>query len=53
MKKWLQNYSYRTEINSWIFILAGIIALIIVFFTVSLQSWRAATKNPVDALRHE
>jgi putative ABC transport system permease protein len=53
MKKWLQNFSYRTEINSWIFILAGIIALIIVFCTVSLQSWKAATKNPVDALRHE
>ena len=53
MKKWLQNFSYRTEINSWIFILAGIIALIIVFCTVSLQSWKAATRNPVDALRHE
>jgi putative ABC transport system permease protein len=53
MKKWLQNYSYRTEINSWIFILAGIIALIIVFCTVSLQSWRTATRNPVEALRNE
>jgi len=53
MKKWLQNFSYRTEINPWIFILAGIIALIIVFCTVSLQSWKAATRNPVDALRHE
>jgi putative ABC transport system permease protein len=53
MKKWLQNYSYRTEINSWIFILAGIIALVIVFCTVSLQSWRAATRNPVDTLKHE
>ena len=53
MKKWLQNYSYRTEINSWIFILAGVLALIIVFSTVSLQSWRAATRNPADALRDE
>jgi putative ABC transport system permease protein len=53
MKKWLQNFSYRTEINPWIFILAGIIALIIVFCTVSLQSWKAATRSPVDALRHE
>jgi putative ABC transport system permease protein len=53
MNKWLQNYSYRTEISSWIFILAGIIALIIVFCTVSLQSWKTATKNPVESLRHE
>jgi putative ABC transport system permease protein len=53
MKKWLQNYSYRTEIDSWIFILAGIIALIIVFCTVSLESWKASARNPADALRND
>jgi len=53
MKRWLQNYSYRTEINPWIFILAGIIALIIVFCTVSWQSWRAANSDPAKALKNE
>ncbi len=53
MKKWLQNYSYRTEIEGWIFLLAGLIALVIVICTVSLQSWKAATRNPVDALRND
>ncbi|MFC2125173.1 ABC transporter permease [Bacteroidota bacterium] len=53
MNKWLQNYATKTELSWWIFALAGIIAIIIALFTVSLQSWRAATKNPVDALRDE
>jgi putative ABC transport system permease protein len=53
MHKWLQSFAYRTEISWWIFALAGIIALVIVLFTVSWQSWKAATKNPVEALRYE
>ena len=53
MNKWLQNYATKTELSWWIFALAGIIAIIIALFTVSWQSWRAATKNPVDALRDE
>jgi putative ABC transport system permease protein len=53
MYKWLQNFVYKTEISWWIFGLAGIIALIIALITVSWQSWRAATRNPVEALRYE
>ena len=53
MKRWLQNYSYRAEINPYIFILAGVIALFIVFCTVSWQSWRAANYNPAKALKNE
>ena len=53
MNKWLQNYATKTELSWWIFAVAGIIAIIIALFTVSWQSWRAATKNPVDALRDE
>jgi putative ABC transport system permease protein len=53
MNKWLQNYAYKTELSWWIFALAGIIAIIIALLTVSWQSWRAATKNPVESLRHE
>jgi len=53
MYKWLQDFAYRTEISWWIFLLAGLIALIIALATVSQQSWRAATRNPVEALRYE
>ena len=53
MNNWLRNYATKTELSWWIFALAGIIAVIIALFTVSWQSWRAATKNPVDALRDE
>ncbi len=53
MNKWLQNFAYRTEISWWIFAMAGLIALGISLVTVGLQSWRAATRNPVEALRYE
>jgi putative ABC transport system permease protein len=53
MHKWLQNFAYKTELTWWVFGLSGIIALGITLLTVSLQTWRAATKNPVDALRYE
>ena len=53
MTKWLQSFAYRTEINWPVFALGGLIALIIAVFTVSWQSWRAATRNPVEALRYE
>jgi putative ABC transport system permease protein len=53
ISKWLQNFAYTTGLNWWLFILAGIIALGIALMTVSWQSWRAATRNPVEALRYE
>jgi putative ABC transport system permease protein len=53
IRKWLQHFAYKTEMSWWIFALAGIVALGIALLTVSLQSWRAATRNPVDALRYE
>ena len=53
MQKWLQNFAYKTELSWWIFVLAGMIALVIALLTVSLQSWKAATRNPVEALRYE
>jgi len=51
--KWLENFAYRTGLNWWIFALAGLFALLIILVTVSWQSWRAATRNPVEALRYE
>lgn len=53
MHNWLENFACRTSLNWWIFALAGILALGIALLTVSWQSWRAATRNPVEALRYE
>jgi len=53
MNKWLQSFAYKTDLSWWIFALAGLFALAITFLTVSWQSWRAATRNPVEALRYE
>lgn len=51
MYKWLQSFAYRVEISWWIFLLSGISAILIALFTISLQSIRAATTNPVKSLR--
>ncbi|RPH34011.1 MAG: ABC transporter permease [Bacteroidales bacterium] len=51
--KWLQNFAYRTELNWWIFALAGVLVFVIAALTVSWQSWQAARRNPVEALRYE
>ena len=53
MNKWLEGFAYKTVVSWWIFALAGISALVIAMLTVSWQSLRAATNNPVDALRDE
>jgi len=53
MNKWLQNFAYRINVNWWVFVLAGAIALVIALLTVSIQSYKAASKNPVVALRYE
>ena len=53
MNKWLENFAYKTTLSWWIFALAGFLALGIALLTVSWQSWRAATRNPVEALRYE
>jgi putative ABC transport system permease protein len=53
MKRWLQDFAYRTELSWWIFALSGLMVLTITILTVSWQSWRAATGNPVESLRSE
>ena len=53
MNKWLENFAYKTNLSWWIFALAGLLALGIALVTVSWQSWKAATRNPVEALRYE
>ena len=53
MHKWLQNFTYKTELHWWVFLLSAVISLTITMLTVSLRSWKVATKNPVEALRYE
>jgi putative ABC transport system permease protein len=53
LHKWLQNFAYRVDIGIWIFILCGVLSLLIALLTVSYQSIKAATANPVDSLRYE
>lgn len=51
--KWLENFAYKTNLGWWIFALSGVLAMGIGLMTVSWQSWKAATRNPVEALRYE
>jgi putative ABC transport system permease protein len=49
----LQGIDNKTTITWWLFLLAGFMVGLVVLMTVSLQSWRAATRNPIEALRYE
>ncbi|MBV9962629.1 MAG: ABC transporter permease [Parafilimonas sp.] len=53
MHQWLQGFAYRVSISYWIFIVAGIVAIVIALLTVSLQAMKAALANPVKSLRTE
>jgi putative ABC transport system permease protein len=53
MNQWLENFAYKTNLAWWIFALAGFIAIAVAFATVSLNTWRAARRNPVESLRYE
>jgi putative ABC transport system permease protein len=53
MYRWLENFAYKTELNWWIFVVAGLLTLGIALLTVSWQSWKAASKNPMEVLRYE
>ena len=50
---WLSNYAYRIKIEWWVFLLSGMLALAIAFFTVSYQALKTARTDPVEALRYE
>ena len=53
LNRWLQNFAYRIDASIWTFILSTALALVIALLTVSYQSIKAATANPVDSLRYE
>ncbi|WP_440132591.1 ABC transporter permease [Chitinophaga sancti] len=51
MSTWLQHFAYRIQIQWWLFILVGLAALIIAFFTISIQTIRTAFMNPVKSIK--
>lgn len=53
MHVWLQNYTYRINIQVWVFIAAGLLTMIIALATVSFQSIKAALTNPIKSLKNE
>ena len=53
MHAWLLSFAYRTSIGIGVFLLAGGVAIVIALATMSFQAIKAATANPVDALRYE
>jgi putative ABC transport system permease protein len=53
MNKWLLSFAYKTEMNWWIFVMAGICAIAIALITISFQSIKSALANPVKSLRSE
>ncbi|GAA4311240.1 ABC transporter permease [Mucilaginibacter gynuensis] len=53
MSQWLQNFTYRIQVEWWVFVLAGFLAVLIAFITIGFQSVKAALANPVKSLRSE
>jgi putative ABC transport system permease protein len=53
IERWLQGFAYKTSFSWWIFLLTGVIAFLISIVSVVTQTYKAATRNPVEALRYE
>lgn len=53
MEQWLGNFSDKITLHAGYFLLSGLFALFFALLAVSWQSWKAATRNPVEALRYE
>lgn len=53
MQKWLENYAYKTELSWWIFVFSGLFILTISAISITMQSWKAVTANPIKTLKNE
>jgi putative ABC transport system permease protein len=53
MTRWLQNFEYHSSIKLWIFALAGLVSVVLVFLTACYQVNKVANSNPVDTLKYE
>jgi putative ABC transport system permease protein len=53
MDEWLSSFAYRTGINPVVFLVSALLAALVAFVTVAMQSYKTAQANPVNALRYE
>ena len=53
MNRWLLDFAYRIQMNWWVFVIAGLTAIVIAMFAISFQAIKAAVANPVKSLRTE
>ena len=52
-QRWMSQFAFRTNIPAWIFIVSLLVVVAVTLAVVTLQSWRAANANPVDAIKNE
>jgi putative ABC transport system permease protein len=53
IKKWLEDFAYRIDLNIWYFVVSAIVVMVIVLLTISIQTIKAARANPINALKYE
>ena len=53
LDNWLSNFAYHVDLKWWIFLLAVLVSALVALITVSYQSYKAATANPVNAIKYE
>jgi len=53
MNKWLQDFAYRIKLSAWLFMAAGLLAVLVALLSVSIHAIKAAIANPVKSLRTE
>lgn len=53
MNKWLENFAYKAPLHWWVFLIAGVLAVIVALVTISFQAIKAGMMNPVESLRSE
>jgi putative ABC transport system permease protein len=53
LTRWLSNYPFRTDLSWTLFLVTGLITTLMVLISIAAQSIRAATANPVNALRSD
>ena len=51
--QWLGNFVVRTPLSVWVFLMVGVVVLLIALLTTSYQTWKAATRNPINGLKAE
>ena len=53
MTKWLEGFAYKTPLDWWVFALTGGVVVALSIISISVQSWHAATANPIDSIKSE